>query len=258
MKVNADLHNHLKTGSDMSRLPFNYVLDVANERLGDKGILGLINFNDARYEQFSGLPGYERVDFGNALYFPEPNIFVVKGQEVQTKEGHLLVMGIQKNKHLRSGEITIEDAIKEADDNNGIKILDHPFFKEGAGEHCMQHPEILDSIDALEVHNGEAALYIPGVTPMAANKKTRKFYDSVSGEHSNLGAIQSSDGHSIAEIGTSYSTLNFPFEDINTSEDVTKHLRKAVREHRYEGKVSDSMFRGLLHIAALAYYVMKD
>lgn len=112
--VKADLHNHLRTRSRMSGL-FNRTIDTARQKLGRGGVIGLVNFSDRRYENFSGERGYERQDMGNALYTPVQDILVVKGQEVPTQDGHLLVLGLEKDKHLKENR-TLHDSVKEAKD----------------------------------------------------------------------------------------------------------------------------------------------
>ena len=59
MIVKADLHNHLRTRSDMHGL-FNPAIDKTKKRLGAGGILGVVNFDDRRYEDFIEQRGYER------------------------------------------------------------------------------------------------------------------------------------------------------------------------------------------------------
>jgi len=246
-KVNADLHNHLRTLSDMSKLSFNEVIDIAKQRLGAGGILGIVNFNDERYEQFSNLPGYERQDLGNGFYVPEKDILVVKGQEIPTKQGHILVLGIEKGKHLKPGK-DLEETIKESLDNDGIIIMDHPFYHAGVGEYIKQAPILAECFDGIEVYNSEAELYIPRILPRNANEKARKLYEEVK-EFSEIGALFSSDGHSLAEIGRSYTQLEMPeYGSIRDSNNLTNHLRNAIRLSKaHFGKAESSKFRASMH-----------
>ena len=132
MIVKADLHNHLRTRSDMHGL-FNPAIDKTKKRLGAGGILGVVNFDDRRYEDFvSQKGGYEREKIGrNAIYVPEKDILVVKGQEVPTQDGHILVIGLNYGVNLERKR-SLKDTIANALDENGIIILDHPFYYEGA------------------------------------------------------------------------------------------------------------------------------
>ncbi len=164
LRIKADLHNHLRSGSYMPNGIFNKVIDKVERRLGAGGMIGLINLEDKRYEEFSQLKGYERQDFGNAVYIPEKDIVIVKGQEVQTSDGHLLVLGLMKDFRIKAGR-TLEDTIKEARDNNGILIANEPFGKDGIGPALRNKPSYINKLDAIEVHNGESN----------ANKKAMNF-----------------------------------------------------------------------------------
>jgi len=258
-KVNADLHNHLKTDSDMSTLSFNEVIDTARERLGEGGILGITNFNDERYEQFLELEGYERIDLGSGFYVPEKDILVVKGQEVPTKQGHLLVLGVPAGEHIKPYR-DIEEIIEDAYDAGGITIPDHPFHLQGLGSYFEQKPEFCDCIDAVEVHNSEAELWIPGLMPRNANGKARKFYESVRDDSPKLGTVLSSDGHSLDEIGRSYTTLDMPsYDEIETGDGLVECLRLAIRSHRdYEGRMGSSRMAAFQHTTILVWYNLKE
>ena len=252
MKV--DLHNHFKHGSYFSNGDFNRVVNIIEKKLGPNSIVGLVNFDDSRYETFSNLPGYEREDFGNAIYLPDKGIVIAKGQEIETKEGHVLVMGLQKSKHLRSSRsLSLEDAVKEARDNNGIIIADHPFYIDGIGQYLEKNPSLLEYFDAIEVHNGEA-VWLPLFTPRNANQKARGFYEEIKSDF-DIGALSSSDGHSFGEIGSSYSYL--PQIEFRDSETLTSSLRKAIREHKNldNDRRHNSTFPALNHAAHMAFLI---
>ncbi len=232
MKIKADLHNHFATiGSDINN--FNEAIDAIRKKLGEGGICGLVNFEDKRYEAFSGLKGYEREDIGNAVYVPEKQVLVVKGQEVPTKQGHLLVLGLQKDVFLRKAR-SLEDTIKEARDNNGIIIADHPFYKCGIGNYLAKNEKPLEEIDAIEVYNGEANLYIPLITRIGTNTKAQVFYEFAKKYYPDLGSFVSSDGHSLYEIGSSW--MKIPEPCLKNSETLTKSLRKGIKIPRSEGE----------------------
>ena len=250
-KVKADLHNHLRTSSHFQEEDFNRAVDITYEGLGQGGILGLANFNDSCYEDFSGLGlrGYDRENIGNAVYVPEKDILIVKGQEVPTNQGHLLVLCLQQRKHLKTYR-SLEDTLKEAKDNNGIIIADHPFYREGIGYHLEQHPELLESFDAIEVHNGEA-VWIPKLAPKNANKKAREFYLTQKRNHPHLGALSTSDGHSFYEVGRNYTLISEPA--IETPEKLTESLRKSVREaFCYDTSQHTSTLGAIDHLLDLA------
>jgi len=80
MKITkADFHNHLQTCKPTCS--FNEVVDIVSKKLGDDGVIGVVNVgDDNRYEKFLGFKGYERKEIGAGFYVPEKSVFVVKGQ----------------------------------------------------------------------------------------------------------------------------------------------------------------------------------
>lgn len=210
--VKADLHNHFRTSSVWKEGDFNKAIKVAHNRLNSFGMVGLVNFSDKRYESFVGLKGYERTKIGekgNAFYIPEKMIFVIKGQEVPTIQGHLLVFGLGMNEHIKEGR-NLEDTLKEAKDYDGIIVADHPFGRDGLGPYLEKNRGLLEKFDAIETFNGEA-IYIPILLPQYANTKAQAFYNSIRDDF-DIGQLSSSDGHSFYEIGRNWTQLNLQFD----------------------------------------------
>jgi len=228
MKIKADLHNHLSTTGHIPK-DFNKIIDKAKERLGPNGIFGLADGEDNRYETFLKLKGYERHDINNAIYIPQKEILVLRGQEVFTKQGHILVLGLNRGMNLKDMK-NLEDTLKQAKDYGGVTISTHPCFLDGI---VAKNPDKYlkyfeqDLIDAFEVYNGESWLPLPGYT--CANKNSQELYNSLK-EKYNLGAISSSDGHSVHEIGLSYTWLEKP--SYSNAEKLRESLRKSIREHK--------------------------
>lgn len=222
VKSKASLHEHLRTASNLRQEDFNKAIDIAGQRLGDYGIFAMTNFNDERYEQFVSLKGYERDYVGedkNAVYIPHKKVLVVKAQEVPTKQGHFLALGLGHEKHIKPDQ-TLEDTIKSAIDFGAIKIADHPFFIAGIGPYLENHPELIGLFDAIETHNGEV-FYLHG------NSKAAAFYNSLGWDNYQLGALSSSDGHSMHELGKSWTEIDFP--NIKNPKEFIPTLKKAVR-----------------------------
>lgn len=241
MKIKADLHNHLSTLSNIPK-EFNKTLDIAKKRLGKNGILGIINGgDDNRYEDFINLRGYERQNLGNAIYVPGKEILVLRGQEVFTKQGHLLVLGLKRDIHLKSNQ-NLENSLKAAKDNNGIIIAVHPFFIFGAGNYLAKNPILLEYFDGIEIFNGEA---------FYGNKKAREFYNQIKGDYG-IGVVSSSDGHSLYEIGFNYTWLEKP--NIEDSEKLNYSLRNSIKEHKdyFEDNQNLSIVGSLEHSIKLA------
>lgn len=264
--VKADLHNHLRTSSRIFSGDFDKVAKITRFRLGFDGIIGVVNFSDNRYEKLIQCPGYERVDLendGSCFYVPDLDVYIMKGQEVPTKEGHLLVLGIGKNVHLKDGR-SLDDTVKEAKDNRGIILADHPFYSNGVGNYLRRNPDFIENLDAIEVHNGEAGFSLPfsNYFPPKANEKAQEFFsdyfltyaqknDLSHIDSPELGAIYSSDGHSFYEIGSSYTELTSAISQI----DFLNSLRTAIHKtgNRTEGKQSNSKLGALDHIVDLAF-----
>lgn len=229
-KVKADLHNHLRTSSRFKQTDFNKAINIAEKRLGKGGILGLVNFEDKRYERFIGLKGYDRVYLGsnkNAIFVPEKSIVVLKGQEVPTQNSHILVLGLEKDVRLKSNR-SLEDSVKEAKDNNGIIILDHPYYLKGTGKYVESKMQLLYDIDAIEVFNGEAGFGIP-FTKLTynANNKAQEWYNKIKKDYPRLGALSGSDGHSFYEIGKCWTEIDrFNVED---KDYFVNNLRRSIR-----------------------------
>jgi len=236
-------------------------VNAVQQRLGSGGVIGLINFGDERYESFAHQSGYARENLGNALHFHDQDVLIVKGQEVPTKQGHLLVLGIREGMHLKQKR-TLEDTISEAKDNNGIIIADHPFYHEGIGEYLQRRPEILNDIDGMEVHNGEAAFsafgLFPKILPKDANAKAQDFHNHASKRYFNLAPIETSDGHSIREIASSWREIYMPgnYFSLVDQEKVTECLRNGLKGIRpnfgiLKSQRKDSNIGTTLHIGAL-------
>jgi hypothetical protein len=248
VKIKADLHNHLRTLSGMNGL-FNKTVDKVRSSLGVGGLIGLVNYEDKRYESFVNQRGYERKNIGSAIYIPEKDVVIVKGQEIPTNQGDLLVLGLKENKHLKSGK-SLEYTFNEARDNNGIILADHLFYFAGIGCYLRRNQSLLKYLDGIEVHNGEANVWIPKIAPANANNISQEFYGKIKNNF-NIGAICVSDGHSIFEIGSSYSSIEKP--NIENSEVLNKSLRKSIREHKdfSQDKQTNSNLRALDHIGKL-------
>ena len=263
MKAKADLHNHLKTRHNVAEAyTFEEILDLGRNRLGPGGILGIVNFADRRYEQVRDMPGYVRRDLGCGFYVPANKLLVVKGEEVPTKDGHILVFGVAGDKHISLGR-SLEETIKEVKDANGIIIADHPFVGlwEGVGPHLEKHEKVLSDFDAIEVYNGEAATAkIPFIT-QDPNVNALNFYRKKKRDFQHLGAITTSDGHSAAEVGRSYTEMNIPedcekiFLDPKTTKDtLTDILRSAIHSSTPEDGIRrNALIRTLMHVGVVMW-----
>jgi len=262
-KVKVDLHNHLKTRYNVAEAyTLDEIVELGRNRLGKNGVLGIVNFADKRYEQIRDLPGLERKELGCGFYVPEKNFLVVKGEEVPTRDGHVLVFGIPGSKHITLGR-TLSDTIKEVKDHDGIIIADHPFVGawSGIGSYLETHREQLSDFDAIEVFNGEAVAARIPIIMSDPNQCALNFYEQNKRDFAHLGATTTSDGHSTAEIGRSYTNMQMPenyqttFLDANADKDtLTSILRKAIRLSTPDDGVGrGSILRALLHTGVVLW-----
>jgi len=223
-RVKADLHNHLgRYGTFESA---DGVIDIASERLGENGILGIVNCDDKRYEKFVDSLGYEIINIGNAVYVPKKKILVIKGQEVFC-EAHALIFGLPYRKNIERKRL--EDALKEATDLGTDKVADHPGYNDGI-MWIDNWKNLLHYFDSWEAYNSEAELWIPKLTKRDANEKAIEFYIKNIMIEEDMGICSFSDGHSIREIATSYTWL--PFPDIRNAESLNLSLRDGFRKTR--------------------------
>ncbi|MDD5358175.1 MAG: hypothetical protein PHX80_03460 [Candidatus Nanoarchaeia archaeon] len=228
--MNVDLHNHF--GRNGKNPGFDKTIDLVSKKLGKDSVIGFTNCSseDYRFENFVRQSGkYERVwvgDKNRILFVPEKQVYVIGTEEVITKQGHLLVAGtlaynkIQKN----DKSLSLEDALKSAEDFNGIKIAVHPFGWSGTGNYISEHPHLLYSFDGWEVYNASSELAIPGFLPSEANQDSSFFYNSIIKENFPIGACAFTDGHSAEVIGRSYTKLDIKKLSIDS-------LRKGIKEN---------------------------
>lgn len=256
MSVNADLHNHFRTREMMKGLLMP-VLRTAAMRLGRPFVLGVIDFENfgpkSRFAQLAEQAEPYGRNLGNAYHIIDGNpqipdvALLVKGEEVPTEQGHLLVLGLAKNVHLEGGK-PLQYTIMQAIEQRGIIIADHPYSPHGGlGPYLDKHLGLLDHFDGWEFHNGEAAAC------RGANQKAKARYQELVRDFPQLGAIAGSDGHSIYEIGTSYTPMSMPdFSRLNSPLDVSDALRRAVRISRPEdSRTHNSYFGALDHLIDL-------
>ncbi|MEK6800943.1 MAG: hypothetical protein AABY05_03345 [Nanoarchaeota archaeon] len=255
--VKADLHNHLRTSSNIKKSDLNHAVDVAGKRLGSHGIIGLVNFSDKRYEMAICSPGYERDYLGTnrngvRVYGDKGTVIIVKGQEFPTKQGHLLVLGLEAEKHLKEGR-TLKETVAEAKDNNGIIVADHPYYRDGIGSYLEKHQALLKDFSAFEVHNGEAAFSLPllrGMFPKDANYLASVDFFIFEKDFPRLGALSSSDGHSFYEIGKSWTALELPDMGSNFVETLRNSIEATNLET--ERKNKDAIRGSVDHMIDLA------
>ena len=139
--VKADLHNHLRTSKRVLNGDFNRVIDIASAKLGEDSIIGIVNRSDRKYEELVSQKGYYREFIernGSVVYIPEKKVYIIKGQEVQSNEGNLLVLGVPKGVQLVEGN-SLERTISEAREKWGIVIGSNLLHRNGIWDHLTKN-----------------------------------------------------------------------------------------------------------------------
>ena len=129
-------------------------------------------------------------DISHAVLLKEQlkEFIVIVGQEIWTKEGHLIGLGLnEKLPDFKSAEETIG----EIHNQGGIAIAPHPYLNLGLGKKIMSLP-----LDAIESYNGiiGASLIYNFLAMMSARKK-------------NIPQTASTDTTSPAFVGKSYTEV---------------------------------------------------
>lgn len=254
-KIKADIHNHFRTISYIPEGFFNKATKIIRKNLGQGGLVGLVNYQCNRFEQFSESLGEERIKIGteknfNALYIPNKDITIIKGQEIPTKEGDLLVYGISANDFLKSGR-SLQDTAKDAKEKYNAFVVAQTGVQ-GTIEAIKNNPKLLMYVDAIEIWNGGANFPIPGKNPLDANKKAEQLYFELK-KQNNLGSVVTSDGHSLHEIGSSYNLISRPNlknpETLNTSL-IQEFKKERTASEEKRGKIN-SLMQTPIHIAEI-------
>lgn len=225
--VKVDLQNHWSTKSRVFEA--RDLAERAYSRLGSGAVVGLVNYGDKRYEVCAERSEIDPrvIRKNNCLVVNTlggEEVTIIKGEEVPTKEGDLLVMGTREGFHL-TPKRSLEDTCKEARENNGVIIVTTPYFRSRVGEILESNPNLTRYIDAVETHNGNM--------PLPQNRRTTELYLRLL-ESGKMGAIASSDGHSFREVGTSYTHLELKpdTQETDFAKMVSDALRDGVKESR--------------------------
>jgi predicted metal-dependent phosphoesterase TrpH len=116
-----------------------------------------------------------------------PGLLVIPGEEVTTRSGHLIVLGITQD---IPGGMSVADTIKEAKRLGGIVVVPHPYNKP---RHGMAIPK---GADAAEVYNSR---FILGMHNRRATQKARKL---------KIPEVAGSDAHQATMVGNAITLIN--------------------------------------------------
>ncbi|HVY01155.1 MAG TPA: hypothetical protein VHA12_00105 [Candidatus Nanoarchaeia archaeon] len=278
--VRADLQNHFRVGSGVKDTDLERAAVHATkaDKLGIGGVTCLVNCEDARFEETvekAKKRGKTLIHSlgANAVYLPEMNSFmVVKGQEIQTPQGHVLLIGVQRDTYLMHNvpfkERKLVDVLKAAKQAGAIAVIDHPFYRGGifhtdspAGiNHRLSRQEMKELVFGYEIYNGAANFSLPKIAPSYANEKAFDEFNRIGGLRDtfpSLHTIVTSDGHSFWEIGSSNMDLPMPvyYTEMDSSEKVVDALKYGIEQANRRSlsvQHSHSSLGGALTFSSLA------
>ena len=89
-------------------------------------------------------------------------------------------------------------------------------------------PHLIQYLDGLEIFNGEQIINFQGPEYINLNQKSKKLYEQIIREYSQLGALSFSDAHTLKQIGSSSTTIK-DFDQTNKTYFIN-NLRKKIKE----------------------------
>ncbi len=116
-----------------------------------------------------------------------PGLLIIPGEEVTTRSGHLIVLGITRD---IPRDMSVEDTIKEARRQGGVVVVPHPYNRP---RHGMPIPK---GADAAEVYNSR---YILGMHNRVAARHARR---------RRLPEVAGSDAHQASLVGNAITLIN--------------------------------------------------
>lgn len=268
-KVKTDLHNHLRTSSHISKRLADKAIARASRKLGKGGIFGLINFNpseneiDPRWQMFADNVSYEGFSTSNGIYFPRCDILTVRGQEVPTKEGyHVLLLGTTPNQNVKNGA-SLDYVLDAAREFKCLAGADHPFHKNGIGAFLQENPKYYGKFDFYETFNGEAEWSMFGKFKYANDKARIALISNFlkNGDENPIADLVSSDGHSILELGRSYTEILMPRDYMRfekSPEKLNESLKEGLNESTEKNLLRErksAKFGAIYHAASLALLI---
>ena len=133
----ADLHNHTTFSPDSTTKPRDLV----------EALVAHSTVKAAAVTDHDTIKGLDTVC---ELAAPYPDILIIPGVEIATRQGDIVVLGVQE---LPPKPWDVEDIVDFARATDCVTIAVHPFRAFGLGD------EVADSgVDAIEVYNGASSL----------------------------------------------------------------------------------------------------
>ena len=182
MTLNFDLHSHSRFSADGISEP--------EEMVAAAKAKGLHGFAITDHNTCACVDYFESIGLLRADGLPVDNFLIIPGQEITTKEGHLLALGVRLP-DLKG--ISAAEAVKVIHQLGGLAIPPHPydFFRAGIRQ------QVLDTlpIDALEVFNSATTL----------KRCNQQAFDYA--QKRKLAMTAASDSHHVEALGVAYTIL---------------------------------------------------
>ena len=157
----------------------------------------------------NGLQGIAITDHNSIKFhlndFNSPELLIVPGVEVSTKNGHIIGLGIKEK--IAKG-MTPKETVEKIHELGGEAIVPHPFdfTRKGIGKKIRELTNI-----AVETMNGSCPV-------KSFNLKAKKWAES-----NNLSETGGSDAHRLKDIGMAYTVCSV---ECNTIDDLLEAIRK--------------------------------
>ena len=134
----------------------------------------------------------------------DDELIIIHGEEISSKEGHIIALGIQE--HIKALQTTSE-TIDQIHVQGGVAIAAHPYclYRSGMGKIVEEV-----NIDAIETMNSR---FIFGISNYRAKKLSDK---------QKIPVIGASDAHFIKGIGRCYTEI----PDADNVDDILNHIKK--------------------------------
>lgn len=262
--IRLDLHNHINSRADVHADELAQFISTASKNLGQNGIVGIVDFQglvkEPKCEQSFELlkKNHSAKIIGDyAAYIPKHDLWVIRGLESETREGHILSIGLPIGEYLESSrDLPLESALLQSGARGAIRILDHPFGFEGAGPYVTKNMACLKNlVSALETHN-RLAIGLPFKTALFPNYHAKQWYSRFirNNEKFRTGEIYGSDGHTPQSAGRVYTEIQLTM--LPCSNGFKNHFDEAIRKNKMAtGKKETSLIDFVNHgVAVLGGY----
>ncbi|HEY8965204.1 MAG TPA: PHP domain-containing protein [Candidatus Methylacidiphilales bacterium] len=188
--LNLDLHSHSRFSADGVSEP--------EEMVATAKARGLHGFAITDHNTCACVDYFEEKGFLRADGQPVDGFLIVPGQEITTREGHLLALGVRLPDTLKG--MPAAEAVDLIHARGGLAIPPHPYdyFRAGIREN------VLDAlpIDALEVFNA-------ATTFRRCNRQAFAY-----AQKRGLPMTAASDSHHVEALGVSYTILDVETFDV--------------------------------------------